>query len=401
MTGSIIQTGVSAASDAFVVNDAHNRALAQDLRARVATAALGGSEAHRQRHVARGKLLPRERVGRLLDPGSPLLEVGQLAANEMYDGAAPGAGMIAGIGRIAGRECMVAANDPTVKGGAYFPMTVKKHLRAQEIARENRLPCVYLVDSGGANLPHQADVFPDREHFGRIFFNQAQMSAAGIPQIACVMGSCTAGGAYVPAMSDESVIVRDQGTIFLAGPPLVKAAGRGGDRRGGRARAGDGFHRSAPLPPLNFACGALTAIADRQSALPSSARRAARPHGAPGGSVAVGRRRRGGADHAQPGGGRACSRLPGRRRLAAAGRNSGGDHGACRPAHRALAVRAAHVRTRRRQPGPAASAGDLAPAPAKATRHCARNCRTALTLAATLCVRPGASLAVAAHFECG
>ena len=224
MTKIVIRTGVSAASEVFAVNDAHNRALAQALRAKVAAAALGGSEAHRQRHVARGKLLPRDRVGRLLDPGSPFLEVGQLAANGMYDDAAPGAGMIAGIGRIAGRECMVVANDPTVKGGAYFPMTVKKHLRAQEIARENRLPCIYLVDSGGANLPHQAEVFPDAMHFGRIFFNQAQMSAAGIPQIACVMGSCTAGGAYVPAMSDESVIVREQGTIFLAGPPLVKAA---------------------------------------------------------------------------------------------------------------------------------------------------------------------------------
>ena len=213
-------------SDAFAANAAHNRALAEELRAKVATAALGGSAAHRERHVARGKLLPRDRVHRLLDPGSPFLEIGQLAANGMYDkeGGPPGAGVIGGIGRVEGRECMILANDPTVKGGAYFPMTVKKHLRAQEIARENRLPCIYLVDSGGANLPHQAEVFPDKEHFGRIFFNQAQMSAEGIPQIACVMGSCTAGGAYVPAMSDETVIVRAQGTIFLAGPPLVKAA---------------------------------------------------------------------------------------------------------------------------------------------------------------------------------
>jgi 3-methylcrotonyl-CoA carboxylase beta subunit len=203
---------------------AHNRGLAEALRATVATAALGGPEKHRERHVSRGKLLPRDRVTRLLDPGSPLLEVGQLAANGMYGDEAPGAGVIAGIGRVSGRECMIVANDPTVKGGAYFPMTVKKHLRAQEIARENRLPCLYLVDSGGANLPHQAEVFPDREHFGRIFYNQAQMSAEGIAQIACVMGSCTAGGAYVPAMSDESVIVRNQGTIFLGGPPLVKAA---------------------------------------------------------------------------------------------------------------------------------------------------------------------------------
>jgi 3-methylcrotonyl-CoA carboxylase beta subunit len=219
-----LSTMVDPTSAAFETNAAHNRALAEGLRAKVAKAALGGEEKHRERHVARGKLLPRDRVHRLLDPGSPFLEIGQLAANGMYDDGAPGAGMIAGIGRISGRECMIAANDPTVKGGAYFPMTVKKHLRAQEIARENRLPCIYLVDSGGANLPHQADVFPDREHFGRIFYNQAQMSAEGIPQIACVMGSCTACGAYVPAMSDESVIVREQGTIFLAGPPLVKAA---------------------------------------------------------------------------------------------------------------------------------------------------------------------------------
>jgi len=203
---------------------AHNRALAEELRAKVAQAALGGSEKSRQRHTERGKLLPRERVERLLDPGSPFLEIGQLAANGVYDEDIPGAGMIAGIGRVSGRQCMIVANDATVKGGTYYPLTVKKHLRAQEIAQANRLPCLYLVDSGGANLPHQAEVFPDRDHFGRIFYNQAQMSAARIPQIACVMGSCTAGGAYVPAMSDESVIVREQGTIFLAGPPLVKAA---------------------------------------------------------------------------------------------------------------------------------------------------------------------------------
>ncbi len=203
---------------------AHNKALADDLRNRVAQAALGGPERHREKHVARGKLLPRERVERLLDPGSPFLEIGQLAANGMYEGDVNGASIIAGIGRVAGRQVMIAANDATVKGGSYYPMTVKKHLRAQEIAAENRLPCVYLVDSGGANLPYQAEVFPDRDHFGRIFFNQAQMSSLGIPQIACVMGSCTAGGAYVPAMSDETVIVRNQGTIFLAGPPLVKAA---------------------------------------------------------------------------------------------------------------------------------------------------------------------------------
>ena len=199
------------------------------MREKVARAGRGGSAASRDRHISRGKLLPRDRVERLLDPGSPFLEIGQLAANGMYGDAkdpdgAPGAGMICGIGRVSGREVMIVCNDPTVKGGAYFPMTVKKHLRAQEIAEQNELPCVYLVDSGGANLPHQAEVFPDREHFGRIFFNQARMSAKAIPQIACVMGSCTAGGAYVPAMSDETVIVRNQGTIFLAGPPLVKAA---------------------------------------------------------------------------------------------------------------------------------------------------------------------------------
>ncbi|MFS2325723.1 carboxyl transferase domain-containing protein [Brucella sp. H1_1004] len=184
----------------------------------------GGGEKARERHVSRGKLLPRDRVAQLLDPGSPFLEVGQTAAHEMYDGAAPSAGIITGIGRVSGRECMIVCNDATVKGGTYYPITVKKHLRAQEIAGQNRLPCIYLVDSGGANLPNQDEVFPDRDHFGRIFYNQAQMSAAGIAQIAVVMGSCTAGGAYVPAMSDETVIVRNQGTIFLAGPPLVKAA---------------------------------------------------------------------------------------------------------------------------------------------------------------------------------
>jgi 3-methylcrotonyl-CoA carboxylase beta subunit len=219
-----LTTSVDRDAEAFQRNMTVNTDLVAELRQKVATAALGGSEASRERHVARGKLLPRDRVHRLLDPGSPFLEIGALAANGMYGDEAPGAGIITGIGRVEGREVMIVANDPTVKGGAYFPMTVKKHLRAQEIAQENRLPCLYLVDSGGANLPHQAEVFPDREHFGRIFFNQAQMSALGIPQIACVMGSCTAGGAYVPAMSDESIIVRNQGTIFLGGPPLVKAA---------------------------------------------------------------------------------------------------------------------------------------------------------------------------------
>jgi len=224
MTGPVLDTKVSPESEQFRANAAHNRALAERLRADVAKAALGGSAASRERHTARGKLLPRDRVERLLDPGSPFLEIGQLAACDMYEGEVPGAGMIAGVGRVSGRTVMIVCNDATVKGGTYYPMTVKKHLRAQEIAEQNRLPCIYLVDSGGANLPHQAEVFPDREHFGRIFFNQANMSARGIPQIACVMGSCTAGGAYVPAMSDESVIVRNQGTIFLAGPPLVKAA---------------------------------------------------------------------------------------------------------------------------------------------------------------------------------
>ena len=224
MSAPVLGTNMARESDAFRANEAHNRALADQLRARVGQAALGGTEIARDKHVARGKLLPRERVERLLDPGSPFLEVGQLTANGLYGDEVPGAGMIAGIGRVSGRQVMIACNDATVKGGTYFPLTVKKHLRAQEIALENHLPCIYLVDSGGANLPNQAEVFPDREHFGRIFYNQANMSARGIPQIACVMGSCTAGGAYVPAMSDETVIVRNQGTIFLAGPPLVQAA---------------------------------------------------------------------------------------------------------------------------------------------------------------------------------
>ena len=224
MTAPVLSTSYNADDPATQARAAHNRALAEELRAKVAQAALGGPEQHRERHVARGKLLPRDRVERLLDPGAPFLEIGQLAANGMYEGDVHGASLITGIGRVSGRECMIVCNDATVKGGTYYPLTVKKHLRAQEIAMENRLPCIYLVDSGGANLPHQAEVFPDREHFGRIFFNQANMSAKAIPQIACVMGSCTAGGAYVPAMSDETVIVKKQGTIFLAGPPLVKAA---------------------------------------------------------------------------------------------------------------------------------------------------------------------------------
>ncbi|GAA4767375.1 carboxyl transferase domain-containing protein [Novosphingobium ginsenosidimutans] len=224
MSAPVIATTLNVDDPQAKARAAHNRALAQELRARVAHAALGGDEKSRERHTSRGKLLPRERVERLLDPGSPLLEIGQLAANGVYGEDIPGAGIITAIGRVSGRQCMIVANDATVKGGTYYPLTVKKHLRAQEIAEANHLPCIYLVDSGGANLPHQAEVFPDRDHFGRIFFNQANMSAKGIPQIACVMGSCTAGGAYVPAMSDETVIVRNQGTIFLAGPPLVKAA---------------------------------------------------------------------------------------------------------------------------------------------------------------------------------
>jgi 3-methylcrotonyl-CoA carboxylase beta subunit len=220
----VIESKLNSRSPEFAANAAAMQALVDDLRAHCERIALGGGEEARAKHVARGKLLPRERVNQLLDPGTPFLEFSQLAAFEMYDNAAPAAGVIAGIGRIKGQECVIVCNDATVKGGTYYPMSVKKHLRAQEIAQQNHLPCVYLVDSGGANLPNQDDVFADRDHFGRIFFNQANMSAQGIPQIAVVMGSCTAGGAYVPAMSDESIIVKNQGTIFLGGPPLVKAA---------------------------------------------------------------------------------------------------------------------------------------------------------------------------------
>ncbi|GAB3035351.1 carboxyl transferase domain-containing protein [Parafrigoribacterium mesophilum] len=215
---------VDRSSESFAANAAAQRALVDELRQRLAAAALGGPERSRERHLARGKLLPRDRVDTLLDEGSPFLEIAPLAAEGLYGGACPGAGVIAGIGMVRGRQVLIISNDATVKGGTYYPMTVKKHLRAQEIALENHLPCIYLVDSGGAFLPKQDEVFPDKEHFGRIFYNQARMSAAKIPQIASVMGSCTAGGAYVPAMSDETVIVRGQGTIFLGGPPLVKAA---------------------------------------------------------------------------------------------------------------------------------------------------------------------------------
>ena len=220
----VLHTHARPGTPEFAANEEAHRALVADLRERQAAAALGGGERSRERHTARGKLLPRTRVDRLADPGSPFLELSPLAAHDMYDGAAPGAGILTGIIRVHGREVVVVANDATVKGGTYYPLTVKKHVRAQRAALENRLPCVYLVDSGGAFLPMQDEVFPDREHFGRIFFNQATMSAMGIPQIAAVMGSCTAGGAYVPAMSDETVIVKEQGTIFLGGPPLVKAA---------------------------------------------------------------------------------------------------------------------------------------------------------------------------------
>ena len=221
---SVIKSSISTRSDDFAQNREAMLTLVGDLKDKVETVKQGGGEKARQRHLDRGKLLPRDRVRNLLDPGAPFLELSQLAAFGMYGGEVPSAGIITGIGRVAGRECLVVANDATVKGGTYYPVTVKKHLRAQEIAEQNHLPCIYLVDSGGANLPNQDEVFPDREHFGRIFFNQANMSAKGIPQIAVVMGSCTAGGAYVPAMSDESIIVRNQGTVFLGGPPLVKAA---------------------------------------------------------------------------------------------------------------------------------------------------------------------------------
>jgi 3-methylcrotonyl-CoA carboxylase beta subunit len=219
-----IATSLDTRSAEFRENQAHMRALLTELAARTARAALGGTAAARAKHAARGKLLPRERVEHLLDPGAPFLEIAPLAANGLHGDEVPGAGLVSGLGMVRGRLCVIVANDATVKGGSYYPLTVKKHLRMQEIAQQNRLPCLYLVDSGGANLPNQDEIFPDREHFGRIFFNQANMSAQGIPQVAAVMGSCTAGGAYVPAMCDEAVIVREQGTIFLGGPPLVKAA---------------------------------------------------------------------------------------------------------------------------------------------------------------------------------
>ncbi|MGB0263043.1 MAG: carboxyl transferase domain-containing protein, partial [Henriciella sp.] len=220
----VLKSTLDVSDPQFSRNRISMTALVEELRLRSDTVCQGGPASARERHVARGKLLPRDRIEHLLDPGSAFLELSALAAFEMYDDEAPSGGIITGIGKVSGRECVIVCNDATVKGGVYYPITVKKHLRAQEVAMENHLPCIYLVDSGGANLPHQAEVFPDRDHFGRIFYNQARMSALGIPQIAAVMGSCTAGGAYVPAMSDETVIVRKQGTIFLGGPPLVKAA---------------------------------------------------------------------------------------------------------------------------------------------------------------------------------
>src|ERR1700734_2338279 len=240
------------------------RALVAELEAQRAKAAEGGSPQARERPRARGKLSPPERVMTLIDPGTPFLELSPLAANGMYDDAIHGAGIITGVGRVAARECVIVCNDYTIKGGSYYPLTVKKHLRAQEIARENRLPCLYLVDSGGANLPHQAEVFPDRDHFGRIFYNQAQMSAESIAQIAVVMGSCTAGGAYVPAMSDESIIVRNQGTVFLGGPPLGEAGARGG---GGRNSAAPRCTRAAPASPTTMR--RTTPMRWRSAAVPS------------------------------------------------------------------------------------------------------------------------------------
>jgi 3-methylcrotonyl-CoA carboxylase beta subunit len=222
---SVIKTELNSRSLDFIDNAAHMQSLVDDLHSQVERIKQGGGTRYQERHMSRGKLLPRDRIDALIDPGSPFLEFSQLAAHNMYGkDDVPAAGIITGIGRVSGQECVIVVNDATVKGGTYFPVTVKKHLRAQDIAQENNLPCIYLVDSGGANLPNQDEVFPDRHHFGRIFFNQANMSAQNIPQIAVVMGSCTAGGAYVPAMADESIIVKNQATIFLAGPPLVKMA---------------------------------------------------------------------------------------------------------------------------------------------------------------------------------
>ncbi len=272
----MLRSNLNVRSPEFAANAAAMGALVADLREKVAEVSQGGGAVARERHVARGKLLPRDRVAALIDPGSPFLELSQLAAFGLYGGEVPAAGIVTGIGRVSGRECVIVANDATVKGGTYFPMTVKKHLRAQEIARKNNLPCLYLVDSGGAFLPMQDEIFPDREHFGRIFFNQANMSAEGIPQIAVVMGSCTAGGAYVPAMSDESIIVRKQGTIFLGGPPLVQAATGeivSAEDLGGRRRACAHLGRGGSLRPQRSSC-AVDLPADRRRAEPGEADRA-------------------------------------------------------------------------------------------------------------------------------
>ena len=276
-----LATRVRPADPEFRANVAHMERLVAALRAARAEAAAGGSADARARHTQRGKLLPRDRIEHLLDPGTPFLELSPLAAHGCYDGEAPGASIVTGIGRIAGRECIVVANDATVKGGTYYPLTVKKHLRAQEIALENRLACVYLVDSGGAFLPLQAEVFPDREHFGRIFYNQARMSAAGIPQVAVVLGSCTAGGAYVPAMCDEAVIVRNQGTIFLGGPPLVRAAT--GEEVTAEELGGGDVHTSRPARggPGGAAEGRVGAVPEEVGRLPVSLAPAAVPRQAP------------------------------------------------------------------------------------------------------------------------
>jgi len=271
----VLTSQIDPRGEEFRRNADHLRGLVEDLRAQMAAAAEGGGAKAREKHTARGKLLPRERIRALLDPGSPFLELSPLAAHGMYDGAAPGAGVVTGIGRVAGTEVMVVANDATVKGGTYFPVTVKKHLRAQEIALENHLPCVYLVDSGGAFLPLQDEVFPDRDHFGRIFYNQARLSARNIPQVAVVMGSCTAGGAYVPAMSDETVIVREQGTIFLGGPPLVKAAT--GEVVDGEALGGADVHTAVSGVADHFAENDQHALAIARDIVAHLNRRKAMP----------------------------------------------------------------------------------------------------------------------------
>ncbi|MCW2895900.1 MAG: hypothetical protein JWO75_5389 [Actinomycetia bacterium] len=271
----VLRSRVDPASAAFTRDSAANAALVAELRRKLAEVGRGGTERARERHTARGKLLPRDRVHALLDPGAPFLELSPLAADGLYDGDAPAAGIITGVGRVSGRECVIVANDATVKGGTYYPMTVKKHLRAQEVALHNHLPCLYLVDSGGAFLPLQDSVFPDREHFGRIFYNQAQLSSLGISQIAAVLGSCTAGGAYVPAMSDEAVIVRNQGTIFLGGPPLVQAAT--GEVVSAEDLGGGDLHARVSGVTDHLAADDLDALRMVRSIVATLAPRAARP----------------------------------------------------------------------------------------------------------------------------